>query len=257
MKHYVEKLYRNGVECSIITNGSYFEKAGLIDVADKFNYIAVSVPGIERNCFQTITGTDNLEEVLSLPQKIIAVYGDDSPILGSRIVLTNKNYKDVSEFVRIMKERKFDYALFKIVRDYEDNGQGLNKQEEDFLKSEIEGFNVIDEDFTNLKSIFHYRTLPEFKNNCWVNQYGLLANVSTDGKVYPNIVEIDKEDFCIGDLNEQTLEEIWNSPRHEEVKEASNKKWGNGECRNCRAMAYNRIINEIMDKLPGDFDLFI
>ena len=62
---------------------------------------------------------------------------------------------------------------------------------------------------------------------------------------------------CIGDLNEMSLEEMWNSPRHQKVKELSNEKWRNGECKNCRAMAYNNIINHINQTLPRYFDPFI
>lgn len=254
---YIKKLYANGVESSIITNGSCFEKMDLIKIADKLNYIAISVPGVSEFAFETITGTKNLEEVLSLPSKIKVMHGDKSPIIGSRIVLTNKNYKEVGMFLQVIKERQFDYALFKIVRDYEDNGQGLNKDEEDYLKKEIETYSEYDEKFTNLKKIFEYKTKPEFVNKCWTNQYGLIANVSTDGGVYPNIVEIDKKEFCIGNINEQLLEEMWNSDRHKEVKEISNKKWLSGECKNCRAMAYNNIINKINSTLPAYFDPFI
>lgn len=254
---YIEKLYANDVECSIITNGSCFEQMGLIPISDKLNYIAVSVPGIDETVFKAITGTDNLEKVLSLPQKIREMHGDQSPVIGSRIVLTNKNYRQVSDFLRIVREREFDYALFKIVRDYEDNGQGLTKEEETELKEEILKIGRVDENFTNINRIFNYRTLPDFEERCWTNFYGMLANVSTDGRVYPNIVEIDKEAFCIGDLNEETLDEMWNSPRHLEVKKRSDEKWAGGMCRNCRAMAYNEIYNQLRKGLPRYYDAFI
>lgn len=257
LSSYITKLYDNGVECSMITNATAFEEVGLIPIADKFNYIAVSVPGVDAETFRVITGTDNVEKALSLPAKIKSVHGEKSPIIGSRIVLTNKNYKDVKEFLRVIRERGFDYALFKIVRDYEDNGQGLSKEEEEYLKQEVKECEGCDENFTNLHSIFNYRKLPDFENKCWTNQYGMIANVSTDGKVYPNIVEIDKEAFCIGDLNEMTLEEMWNSPQHRKVKERSNAKWLSGACKNCRAMAYNQIINHLQQTLPRDFDPFI
>ncbi len=254
---YIQKLTGNGVECSILTNGSCFEEMGLISIADKLNYIAVSVPGVDEAVFETITGTKNLEKVLALPGKIKAACGEHSPVIGSRIVLTNKNYRQVGEFLRVIKERDFDYALFKIVRDYEDNGQGLSGEEEAYLQEEVQKYGELDDRFTNIKSIFGYKTLPEFKGACWANRYGMLANVSTDGKVYPNIVEIDKEEFCIGDLHEETLEEMWNSSRHAEVKKRSDEKWAGGACRNCRAMAYNRIIQDWMERLPNYFDPFI
>lgn len=254
---YINKLCANGIECSIITNGSCFEQMGLISIADKLNYIAVSVPGVDDTVFEAITGTNNLKRVLDLPRKIKEIHSDRCPVMGSRIVLTNKNYKQVREFLRVIKEAGFNYALFKIVRDYEDNGQGLSIDEEEYLKEEIKGYKNLDDNFTNIKSIFNYKTLPDFQNKCWVNQYGMLANVSTDGKVYPNIVEIDKEEYCIGNLYEKRLEDMWNGERHNEVKKLSNSKWIRGECRNCRAMSYNTIINAVVDKLPAYFDPFI
>ncbi len=254
---YIEKLTGSGVECAILTNGSCFEEMGLISIADRLNYIAVSVPGVDEAVFQAITGTGNLEKVLALPGKIKAAHGNSSPTIGSRVVLTNKNYKQVGEFLRVIRESRFDYALFKIVRDYEDNGQGLSGEEEAYLREEIQAYGDLDDRFTNIKSIFGYKTLPDFKHACWVNRYGMLANVSTDGKVYPNIVEIDKPEFCIGDLHEETLEEMWNGPRHAEVKRRSDEKWTGGACRNCRAMAYNAIINSWMERLPAYFDPFI
>lgn len=257
LAEYINKLHDNKVECALITNGSCFEKMELIPVANKLNYIAISVPAIDKERFKAITGTENLTEVLALPKKIKDMHGENSPIIGSRIVLTNKNYGQVREFLRVIKEKEFDYALFKIVRDYEDNGQGLHKDEEEYLKEEIENIDYIDENFTNIKSIFNYRILPVFKNKCWINECGLLANVSTDGGVYPNIVEIDNTDFCIGNLYEEKLEDMWNGERHRIVKECSNKKWENRECKNCRAIAYNEIINEWKEKLPQYYDPFI
>lgn len=254
---YIERLTGSGVECSVLTNGSCFAEVGLIQVANQLNYIAVSVPGIDDGTFETITGTRNLEKVLALPEQIKTVHGENSPTIGARIVLTNKNYRQIGDFLRIMRERNYDYALFKIVRDYEDNGQGLSQEEEAYLREEVRTYGDLDDRFTNIKGIFGYRTLPNFKNACWTNRYGMLANVSTDGRVYPNIVEIDKEDFCIGDLHKETLDEMWNGPRHEVVKQRSDEKWTGGTCRNCRAMAYNAIINDWRDRLPLYYDPFI
>lgn len=257
LEKYVNRLYHAGIEVALLTNGTCFEQSGLIEIADKFNYIAFSVPGASEEVFKEITGRELLQNVLRIPGKIKELHGKNSPVLGARIVLTNKNYKQVQTFMELMQERQFDYALFKVVRDYEESGQGIGKEEENFLRQEIGKMEHIDEKYTNLKSIFNYQKKVDFENNCWINQWGWLANISTDGKVYPNIVEIDHADFCIGDINEQRLEEIWNSKRHQEVKELSKKKWLNGACRNCRAISYNTIINQQLDHLPDRYDAFI
>lgn len=254
---HISKLHANGIECAIITNGSYFAEAGLISIADKLNYIAISVPAVDDKTFEEITKTQNLKKVLALPGQIKEVHGDKSPIIGSRIIITNKNYKEVPAFLREIKAAGFDYALFKAVRDYEDNGQGLSEEEEKYILNEIEKLDIVDERFTNIRNIFGYKSQPKNEGLCWTNYYGLIANVSTDGKVYPNIVEIDHEEFCIGDLNVQKLEEMWNSEQHKKVKETSNRKWAGNECKNCRAMSYNRIIGEINTGVPHYFDPFI
>lgn len=254
---YVKRLHRAGIEVALITNGTYFERSGLLEIADQFNYIAFSVPGASESVFQEITGTNLLQNLLRVPVKIKEMHGYRSPVLGSRIVLTDKNYKQVGAFLQLIKEHQFDYALFKVVRDYEGSGQGIGKEEEDYLRKEIEKLGDIDENFTNLNSIFHYRKPVAFLNNCWINQWGWLANISTDGKVYPNIVEIDHPEFCIGDINEQRLEDIWNSSKHQQVKELSKEKWLHGECKNCRAISYNAIVNDQLNCLPGSYDAFI
>jgi wyosine [tRNA(Phe)-imidazoG37] synthetase (radical SAM superfamily) len=53
---YIETLYDNGIEVALLTNGSTLEKAGIVDIANMFNYIAVSVPSVTRENFDYITG---------------------------------------------------------------------------------------------------------------------------------------------------------------------------------------------------------
>lgn len=257
LSEYIDKLHAHNVEVSMITNGSAFVEMGLLGIANKLNYIAVSVPAVDEDTFTEVTGTHNLEKVLGLPKRIKEMYGVESPVVGSRIVITNKNYTQVREFLTTMRERKFDYALFKIVRDYEHNGQGLTPEEESYLKNEIATLEDIDDSFTNIRTIFSYKGIDKKASHCWINDLGLLANVSTDGKVYPNVVEIDQPEFCIGDLNQTSLEKVWNSKRHTKVKKISNEKWLKSKCKNCRAISYNVIVNEIIDRMPCHYDAFI
>jgi radical SAM protein with 4Fe4S-binding SPASM domain len=86
---------------------------------------------------------------------------------------------------------------------------------------------------------------------------GLLAAVTPEGDVYPNISEIGKEEFLVGHIYENSFEEIWHSKRHDEVKATSNKRWSCGECKNCRAISYNMIMEELLSKLPVEMDSFI
>lgn len=256
----VVKLYENGVESALVSNGSLIESSGVLDVADHFNYIALSVPSCTEDLFKKITGTPNMSKVLAIPSKIKERFGEKSPVIGSRVVVTNLIVDEVPHILETIKEREFDYAIFKIVRDYEDRGLGVSdekaKELEDVIKRLLDE-GKIDHNFTNLDTVFQYRKPYTTSSICHINQMGLLAAVTPEGDVYPNISEIGKEEFLVGNLYKNSFEEIWYGSRHDEVKEASNKRWSCGDCKNCRAISYNMIMEEILTKLPVQMDPFI
>ena len=180
--------------------------------------------------------------------------------MGARVVVTNLIADEVSEILKTLQAREFDYALFKIVRDYEDRGLGLSNDMVEKLQEEIETLkssNMIDSRFTNLDRIFAYRKPYDTTGICHVNNMGLLAAVTPEGDVYPNISEIGHEEFKVGNLAENSFEEIWNSQRHNEVKAVSNENWKSGLCKNCRAISYNVQINNILTGCPKEEDPFV
>lgn len=260
LKEGITKLHANGVESAIITNGSLMEQMGIIDIADKLNYIAVSVPSVTADTFKRITGTSNLDKVLSLPKIIREKHGNASPIIGTRVVITNIIANEVPLILRTLKECGYDYANFKIVRDYESRGLGVDKDLEERLKSEVQFLSdngEIDSSYTNLDRIFEYRKSYVPKGRCHINQLGMLAAVTPEGDVYHNISEIGKEDFLIGNLHDASFEDLWNSERHYKVKEASDKLWISGKCKDCRSIAFNNRINEVLEGLPRERDPFV
>jgi radical SAM protein with 4Fe4S-binding SPASM domain len=255
--HYVNKLYKAGLDVALLTNGSMLEETGIIDNADNFNYIAVSVPSVTADNFKHITGSDRLENVLNCAGLIKARHKDKSPIVGARVVVTSIIYREIKLILETLKDKQYDYALFKIVRDYEDRGLGVNERETEEIKAIIESLKPVDTNFTNLDTIFNYRSPVFIKERCIANEIGLLANVNSDGKVYPNIVEIGQDDFCIGDLYNETLEKMWHGTAHKAVKLASHKKWLDRKCKNCRAMAYNQIIYDELSQMPSIVENFV
>ena len=256
----VKKLHENGVEVALVSNGALFEQMGMMDVADHLNYIALSVPSCDPAMFEKITGRPYLDRVLALPEKIKERYGNRAPVVGSRVVVTNLIAKEVPSILETLKAKAFDYVIFKVVRDYEDRGLGLSEDMVAELREEIAKLcadGEVDHDFTNVDTIFNYRKPYDPKGCCLVNEMGLIAAVSPEGDVYPNICEIGHEAFCIGNVKEQPFEILWNGERHAEVKATSNAQWTKGACKNCRAISYNVRMNDFFDSLPREEDPFI
>ncbi|SFH76233.1 radical SAM additional 4Fe4S-binding SPASM domain-containing protein [Selenomonas ruminantium] len=256
----IQNLKENGVEVALVTNGTLFERMGLMEVADCINYIAFSVPSCTEDIYEKITGRKLMEEVLSLPDKIKKRWGGRAPILGARVVITNLIAEEVPCILTTLKKRNFDYALFKIVRDYEDRGLGVSEEMIDKLKIEVQNLKEngdLDSRFTNLERIFAYRNPYNPDGICHINRMGLLAAITPEGDVYPNISEIGHSEFKIGNLYEQSFEKIWNSEKHKHVKDISDRQWQSGLCKNCRAISYNLRIQDMVGHLPCEEDPFI
>lgn len=256
----IKKLHENGVEVSLITNASLFEKMGIIDVADHINYTCISVPSCDREMFKHITGADTLEQVLEIPRKAKERFGDKTCIMGSRIVVTNLIADEVPTILRTLKEKQFDYANFKIVRDYESRGLGLSDEAVNELRKEIDKLveaGEVDHRFTNVDKVFDYRKPYKPTKNCHINRMGLLAVVTPEGDVYPNISEIGHPEFLIGNLSDAPFEKLWNSEGHRKVKEVSDKQWCQGKCKDCRSISYNERISGILDGVPKAMDPFV
>ena len=254
---YAEKLSDANIDVALLTNGSFMNESGIIEYAVCFNYIAVSVPSANKNNFEYITRSGDFDKVLSCPEHIKTKHGERAPTVGARVVITDINYKEISNIIKTLCERSFDYVIFKIVRDYENRGLGLKDTEIVELKDTIESLKPINSDFTNLETIFNYKTVKFTNTKCLINEAGLIANINSDGRVYPNIVEIGNEQFCIGNLYDEPLERMWHGSMHQKVKIESNKKWENKECKNCRSIAYNQILYELLAKMPSGIDNFI
>ena len=260
LKDGVVRLHEEGVEVAIVTNGSLFEQMRVIEVANHLNYIAVSVPSVTQENFVKITGKPYVDRILSLPERIRAMHGDASPIIGTRIVITNIIADEVPLILKTLMECGYDYANFKIVRDYESRGLGVSTEMEEKLKDEVEQLGrdgVLDSKYTNLDRIFDYRKPYNPAHTCHINQMGMLAAVTPEGEVYHNISEIGKPEFLIGNLHDASLDELWNSPRHNDVKQVSHELWCSGKCKDCRSIGFNTRINEVIEDMPEKRDPLI
>lgn len=260
LKDAIVKLHENGVEVAVVTNGSLIERMGIIEVANHLNYIAVSVPSCNGEMFKKITGRDYVEDILELPKKIRAIHGDNSPVIGARVVITNLIAREVSDILETLKEKEYDYANFKMVRDYESRGLGVSDEMAEELKKEVQKLvdeGKVDHRYTNIDNIFAYRKPYNPVMTCHINQMGLLGVVTPEGDVYHNISEIVREDFKIGNIYDTPLDKLWNSPQHNVVKQRSHELWMSGKCENCRCIGFNTRINEVLDGMPSRMDPLI
>ncbi len=236
-------LDRAGIKVALLSNGSTITDEKFKEMLSSLNYVAVSIPSLVPDEFRVMTGRTMPKHLPDIAH-IIRANSRKSPIVGSRLVLCSDNYKNAVGTILKLKTDGFDYCVVKIPKDPENRGLGLGNEELAFLKERyIKNEEELTEDFTNLKSVIDVpETEKPFGDICWSIEYGINCFIHTNGEVYLCLPKLGKREYCIGNIHEENFDDIWKGERKREVISMMQSKYKSMECRNCRNIAYNNII---------------
>ena len=261
---YAQEFLDNNIETALITNSVPIQE-NQYKLLKKFNYIAVSVYSTDEAEYKQITGSNNFEKQFALPSKLNSK--NENVIVGARCVINNINYKNIINTYKKAIEEGFDYIIFIPAVDYENKKIDLSDEIKEFVKNIInQNKDIINPVKTNLlglgeKGIQHYKHHNGDKfssyEGCFCAQLRTNAFINYDGNIYLCQPLIGQEEYSIGNLNNNTFREIWNSKRHQEVIDKLNKRFISGTCIDCRSISHNMKIkeyqeNNIMPDCPQD-----
>jgi len=259
---YASKLIENEIEVALITNGVAIKRNSL-SVVRKMNYIAVSVYSTYEDRYKKITDSRFFNEQFTLPEKVKG--NSSSVIVGARCVLNKYNFDEVYDIYNTAISSGFDYIIFIPAVDYEGRGVILEEKCIEYIKNNIQThYELFDHSRTNVASILK-RNISYYNKNNYLASFikplegceaihmrsGVFINY--DGGVYLCQPDIGDKDLEIGNLNDCTMREIWNSDQHYKVIEVLNERWNKGFCDNCRSIVFNQAIynyhqDEVIDK---------
>ncbi len=248
---YAKEFLDNGIETALITN-SILIKNEHLDLLKKFNYIAVSVYSTNEEEYKKITGADNFKRQFALPKMLNSQ--NSNVIVGARCVINNINYNTIISTYNKAIGEGFDYIIFIPAVDYENKKIDLSEEIKNKVKELINAnADKIDPRKTNLlglgeKGIQHYKHNQgkDFIDYDCCGCIDIRANafINYDGNVYLCQPLIGQEEFSIGNLNQNSFKEIWNSERHKDVILKLNNRFINGHCVDCRSISHNIKIHE-------------
>jgi MoaA/NifB/PqqE/SkfB family radical SAM enzyme len=250
---YAEKLVLSKIEVALITNGVLLEK--YLELIRNFNYVAISIYSTKKVEYEKITGGKHFEKQFSLPEKIKSSFY--KCIVGARCVINSINYKNILNIYLEAIKSGYDYIIFIPAVDYEKGRISLNREQKDYLiRLCKDNLSLINPQNTNLLKLiergFDYYPEEDYRKNmfdynkCLMIDIRSNAFINFDGNVFLRQPDIGNLDLSIGDLNKNRLKEIWNSPRHLSVLEKLHKRYRNGKCRYCRAIAFNKAIDDYL-----------
>lgn len=253
-QRHVARMLAAGMEVALITNAVRVTEEDL-DIVQRLNYIAVSVYSSDEGQYRDITSGNRYGAQFSLPAALHSRNGA-RPVVGARCVVNAINHRTVIDTYRKAIASGYDYIIFIPAVDYEGSNIGLRLQEMAALKEAITAARAeLDFTRTNLDSILE-RDMRYYENSdyrssfsrppvrCAAVETRTNAFLNYDGGVYLCQPHIGKQEYCIGNINERRLTELWNAERHAAVIGKMNSDFSSGRCRNCRSIAFNKKADE-------------
>lgn len=247
----VEYCNKLGIDVGLTTNLSTNKG---IDIYLKYcSWIKISLNAGDRKTYKKIHSKDDFSKVWCNVAELryLKARNNSKCIVGTQIVLLQDNFKSLENLIELSKLQNLDYC---VVKPYSQHLSSITQKYKEinynkFIKKcgklkkkyDSDRFEVV---FRKNSMLNKNKKIEERFSKCWVMPF-FFAYIDSYGDVYTCSCFIGDERFCIGNINENSFEEIWYGKRRKENYEMM-KSFDVNNCRiNCRA-AY---VNEYLEKL--------
>ena len=245
----VEYAKVKGLDVGIITNGSLLHRTNMELLVKNCSWIRVSLDAGGPAQYKRVHGMDEgefkkvLMNISLLTEAKRAVFSDVTIGVG---YLTPGPEEDMRECALLCRDLGVDYVQFRpMLKLYDDTG-GTPQDESDIIQvieSISEEFNH--NGFQVLCSKHKYEGLDKGRQYGRCYGHHFTAVIAADKKLYLCCHLRGVEKYCIGDLKNNTLQEIWASDHRKEVYENLDL----GDCPLfCRCDSFNKILWNIKRK---------
>ena len=260
MPEIANKIKDYGVDVAMSSNGAIFTKDKAEECLGAFTWIRFSVASFEEKSYDLIQRgkPGDLERVKLNLSDAVKIKRDNGykTTLGVQCLLMPGNVFQLKDMARELREIGVDYLTIKPYSQHKhsENHQDINYEELLELQKEVESFAT--DDFS---VYFRANAMKKMRHDkCYKQCLGLpfMTHIDSAGNVWPCIAHIGTEEFCYGNINEQTFEEIWEGQHRQDVIDKLSKLDINKICREaCRLDNINIYLDEL--KNPGEHVNFI
>jgi radical SAM protein with 4Fe4S-binding SPASM domain len=248
LEDHIIYLERRGIEVAVLTNGSLLADEKYSEMISSLNYIAISIPSLVEEEFRIMTGRKMPAHLPDLPN-FLRSGRRKVPIIGSRLVICSQNFKNIFDTILKIKSAGYDYCITKIAKDPEGRGLGLSQEEMAYLEGKFAELSAeLPPDFTNIGDIIRGQQFERPKGDiCWALEYAANCFINTDGGVYLCLPLIGNKEYCIGNIKDENFDDIWKGQRRVEVIARLQERYKSMECKGCRNISYNNIVEGYPD----------
>ena len=244
-----------GLSVALATNGTLLNREKLSEMLSPLTWIRFNISAATPVSYERIHGVPAFRKVvenIKLAVETKTRFGLETTI-GMQMVLTRDNLDDIVPLSRLGRELGVDYLVIKPCSD--DPQRSLNAPTTEYLEMDdvfreaeacsAGGYNVV----VKTKKLVN-AGLKAFPT-CYGTRF--IINISGDGNVFPcgHFFNIRRDEFCMGNILENSFREIVNSERYWEVQNRICSIDVNSECEtNCRHYYISNFLYKLKNPPP-------
>jgi MoaA/NifB/PqqE/SkfB family radical SAM enzyme len=239
----IEHTKNSGIDVALTTNGVLLNQIKLKQILPNLSWIKISVDAGSSSIYSKLHGTkkEDYQKVLNNISKasFLKRLKKYNCTIGIQSILLKENIGSLANLAKFLKYAKPDYFVVKPFSDHElrkgDNLENPTDEQIDSLLKEMELYK------DNYEFIFRERAFCELEkcknyDKCYAQDF--VCYIDTLGGVHSCINFIDNPDYCYGNINEDSFENIW--------KNKKNIEPNLDKCRTiCRLDNINRYLWEL------------
>jgi len=244
---------------SITTNGSPLTSSNM-NMMDNLEWIRFSVNGCDPKNYEEIHGSDSsmYARVLRNVEKAVAYKKRNglNLTIGAQLVLLKENAGGVFNLATVFKNIGVDYFS---VKPYSQHPLSRNRLKMDYIESADLGDKLSNLEDESFKVVFRTPAInitgtKKIYKKCYGTHF--INFISADGNVWECNVFAGDSRFLIGNIHQETMDQIWNGERRKKVLEYIANDMSVEKCRlECRMNQCNQYLWRL--KNPKDHDNFI
>lgn len=234
----VETIAALGIDLGLVTNGHLLKKYK--DVLHHFNYIRISLDAATPEVYRITHGVDMFDSLMMSVREILDGGFYDSQKLGLGFLVMPNNHKDVEASAQIAVDLNLRFAQYRpasIKNNFTPEEAltveaRIHRLQEKYRKSDTQIFTVKN----SWRHIIQKRFLNECKASC------IMMVLQANGNIPLCILKRNQKEYLLGNIYEQSIDEIWFSQKHSDMINGINSQ----ECPiPCKVDSYNIMLRAI------------
>jgi len=256
----VNQIKHMDMQVAVSTNGQRFTDSVADRTLKDISWIRFSLETIDPSTYQRIHGvgynclrkvTENIQDAVSIKKE-----RNLSVDIGVQIILTEETALTLNDTVEYLKGIGVDNVQIKPCHTHPNSShqEQMDLSMYDHVKVEMEDY--VDDKFNVIVRTLSMNRLLEPRTYSRCHGFDFYVLINANGEVVPCNVFYHKPEFVYGNINMQSIGEIWRSERRQYIiKSIECSKFSHCGDYRCRLDVMNRHLDRV--KHPERNDVFI